>query len=76
MGSEALGRDDTVQQDILWGGNFYVALNGPTGEATEVLIGIENPALGLTVARSFDPDTAEEVANKILSDARRIREGK
>lgn len=76
MSDEALGRNDSVTQELLWGGNFYVALNGPQGEATEVLIGIQHPIdTHLTIARSFDPDTAEQVAHKILSDVANIRKG-
>lgn len=70
----ASDRDTAVQTEVSPGGNFYLALNGPTGEATEVVIGIECVEIGCPVIRHFDADKAEDIANHLLEQVRILRE--
>lgn len=69
-------RDKEIKMTVREGGNFYVGLDGPPGEATHVLIGIEDLQAGDVVRRAFDADRAADIADNLLEVAQLIREGK
>lgn len=70
-------RDVTTRMIVRRGGAFYVALNGPQGEATRVNIGIEDPADdGCVLSAQFTADRAEDVGNSLLKLAQLLRDGK
>lgn len=58
------------------GGQFFIGLDGPTGEAKHILVGIEDLQARDVVRREFTPDQAEDVANNLLEVVRLVREGK
>lgn len=72
----AARRDAVLSLVCRHGGAFMVALDGTPGEASHVLIGIEDPDTQEVLRRQFSADAAEDIANNLLELAQLLRDGK
>lgn len=76
MPSSQLPRDQKVSKMTRDGGQLFIALDGPPGEACHIFIGIEDLQNDDTLTRKLSADVAENVADALREYARVLREGK
>ena len=69
-------RDHSTPMETREGAHFILALDGPTGEALHVNVGILDPRDGKVLKRQFNADEAEDIANNMLELVQILRERK